>query len=65
MNIAVIEEKRKQKRVTITELCESVGIERSTYYRLQKHPESMKFSTWNKIADFLEMTQAERKATLL
>ena len=64
MNIDVIEEKRKQKRVTVTELCEAVGIERSTYYRLQKFPDTMKFSTWHKIVDFLEMTQAERKATL-
>ena len=65
MNIDIIEEKRKQKRVTITELCEAVGIERSTYYRLLKKPDTMKFSTWHRIADFLGMTQAERKLTLL
>jgi len=64
MNIDVIEEKRKQKRVTVTELCEAVGIERSTYYRLQKYPDTMKISTWHKIVDFLGLTQAERKLTL-
>ena len=64
MNIDIIEEKRKQKRVTVTELCEAVGIERSTYYRLQKKPETMKISTWYKIADYLGLTQAERKLTL-
>ena len=64
MNIGVIEEKRRQKRITITELCEKVGIERSTYYRLLAHPESMRISTWDKIVTCLGMTQAERKESL-
>ena len=65
MNIDVIEEKRKKNRVTITELCKAVDIERSTYYRLLKKPDTMKFSTWQKIADFLCLTQSERKAALM
>ena len=64
MNIGIIEEKRKQKRITVTELCESVGIERTTYYRLLKYPDSMKISTWYKIVSFLGLTQQERKQSL-
>jgi len=64
MNIGIIEEKRKQKRITVTELCDGVGIERTTYYRLLKNPDSMKISTWNGIVSFLGLTQAERKQSL-
>ena len=64
MNIGLIEEKRKQKRITVTELCEAIGIERSTYYRLLDNPDSMKISTWYKIVAYLGMTMAERKKTL-
>lgn len=64
MNIGIIEEKRKQKRITVTELCEAVGIERTTYYRLLKHPDSMKISTWYDIVSFLGLTQIERKQSL-
>lgn len=64
MNIGIIEEKRKQKRITVTELCEAAGIDRTTYYRLLKDPDSMKISTWDKIATFLGMTQMERKESL-
>lgn len=64
MNIGIIEEKRKQKRITVTELCEAAGIDRTTYYRLLKDPDSMKISTWDKIATFLGMTQTERKESL-
>ena len=64
MNIAVIEDKRKQRKVTVTELCKAVGIERSTYYGLLKQPERMKISTWDSIASYLGMTMAERKASL-
>lgn len=64
MNLGIIEDKRKQKRITITELCEAVGIERSTYYRLLENPDSMKISTWDKIASYLGMTQLERRKSL-
>ena len=64
MNIGVIEAKRKQKRVTVTELCEAVGIERSTYYRLMENPDSMKISTWDKIVSYLGMTMVERRKSL-
>ena len=64
MNIAIIEEKRKLKRITVTELCDAVGIERSTYYKYLKDPDSMKISTWQKLVNYLGMTLAERKSTL-
>lgn len=64
MNIGVIENKRKQKRITVTELCEAAGIDRTTYYRLLKDPDSMKISTWYKIVTYLGMTMLERKESL-
>ena len=64
MNISVIENKRKQKRITVTELCKAAEIDRTTYYRLLKDPDSMKFSTWNKIVTYLGMTMLERKESL-
>ena len=64
MNIGIIEEKRKQKRITVTELCDGVGIERTTYYRILKNPDSMKISTWYSIVSFLGLTQLERKQSL-
>ena len=64
MNIGIIEEKRKQKRVTVTELCEAVNIDRTTYYRLLENPDSMKISTWYKIVSYLGLTQVERKKSL-
>ena len=64
MNIGIIEEKRKQKRITVTELCDSVGIDRTTYYRILKDPDSMKISTWYSIVSFLGLTQLERKQSL-
>lgn len=64
MNIGIIEEKRKQKRITVKELCDSVGIERTTYYRILKNPDSMKISTWYSIVSFLGLTQIERKQSL-
>lgn len=64
MNIDIIEEKRKQKHITVTELCKNADIDRTTYYRLLRDPDAMKFSTWHKIVEFLGMTQAERKQTL-
>ena len=64
MNINVIEEKRKQKRISITELCGAVEIDRTTYYKYRMNPDMMRISTWKKIADFLGMTLAERKESL-
>ena len=64
VNFGIIEDIRKQKRVTVTELCEAAGIDRATYYRLQKNPDAMKFSTWHRIVDFLGMTKAEKQKTL-
>ncbi len=64
MNILIIEQKRIKKRITVKELCEAVGIDRATYYNIKKNPDNIKLSTWRKIADYLEMSQADRKASL-
>lgn len=64
MNIQIIDQRRTEKRISVKELCEAVGIDRSTYYNLLKNPESMKLATWRKIADYLELSTADRKASL-
>ena len=64
MNIQIIEQRRIEKRIPVTELCAAVGIDRSTYYNLLKNPDSMKLSTWRKIADYLGLSNADRKASI-
>lgn len=64
MNINIIEEKRKQKRISITELCKAAEIDRSTYYKYMRNPDKMRISTWQSIADYLGMTVQERKESL-
>ena len=64
MNIQMIDNKRKEQRYTVTEFCRQVGIDRTTYYKLLENPDSMKISTWNKIADLLKLNMAERKECL-
>ena len=64
MNINIIEEKRKSKRISITELCEVAGIDRSTWYKYLRDPDKMRFSTWKKIVDYLGLTVKERKDSL-
>lgn len=64
MNIQMIDAKRKEQRYSVTEFCKQVGIDRSTYYYLLKSPDSMKISTWRKIADLLELSVSERKECL-
>lgn len=61
MNFELIDNKRKQLRYTVTAFCEEVGIDRTTYYLIQKDPESIRVSTLNKMADVLNLTKAERK----
>ena len=64
VNIQMIDNKRKEQRYTVTEFCKQIGIDRTTYYNFLKNPESMKISTWNKIADLLNLTVAEKKECL-
>ena len=64
MNINIVEEKRKLKRISVTALCKEVGINRTTYYKYLKEPSSMRIDTFFKIADYLGMTVQERKESL-
>ena len=64
MNINIVEEKRKLKRISVTALCKEVGINRTTYYKYLKEPSSMRIDTFFKIADYLGMTVKERKESL-
>lgn len=65
MNIQIIDDKRKELRYTVTEFCNKIGIDRTTYYKLLEDPDKMKISTWKKMVELLELNATERKATLL
>lgn len=64
MDIQMIDIKRKEQRYTVTEFCKQIGIDRTTYYNFLKNPDSMKISTWNRIADLLDLSVSERKECL-
>ena len=64
MNFQVIDDKRKAKRYTVTELCDLAGIDRTSYYIYLKDPGKMRISIWEKLVKILEMTEAERRASL-
>lgn len=64
MNFQVIEAKRKKERLTVKELCENAEIDRTTYYKMKKNPDSMRVSTFRKIADALNMTDEEKMDSL-
>ena len=64
VNIQLIDEKRKEQRWTVTAFCEKIGIDRTTYYNFLKNPESMKISTFKKIAMLLHMNATEQREVL-
>lgn len=65
MNIQIIDDKRKALRYTVTEFCNQIGIDRTTYYKFLQNPDSMKISTWKKMVELLEMNATERKESLM
>ena len=64
MNIQMIDDKRKEQRWTVTQFCNEIGIDRTTYYKYLENPDSMKVSTFKKIAALLNMNLAEQKECL-
>lgn len=64
MNFQVIDNKRKALRYTVTDFCDQIGIDRTSYYKYLQDPSSMKISTWEKMVQLLGMTAAERKESL-
>ena len=64
MNIQMIDDKRKEQRFTVTEFCRQIGIDRTTYYKILENPDSLKVSTWTKMADLLNLSASERKECL-
>ena len=64
LNINIVEEKRKLKRISVTALCKEVGINRTTYYKYLKEPSSMRIDTFFKIADYLGLTVRDKKNCL-
>lgn len=59
MNIMAIEAKRKEKRITVNEMCDYAGIDRTTYYKIKTDPGRMRVSTLRKIAELLELTDSD------
>lgn len=59
MNFSIIDRKRKEKRYTITEFCNLLGIDRTTYYIYMKNPSQMSVSTLMKFAKTLSLTKKE------
>lgn len=64
MNFDVIEQKRKDKNLTITNLCSQAGIDRSTYYRMKDDARNIRFSTVTKLVSVLKLSAAERNKLL-
>lgn len=60
MNFDVIEQKRIEKNLTVTKLCELADIDRSTYYKVRENPEDLKWSTACKLASALKLNAAEK-----
>lgn len=65
MNLELMESKRREKRISVTEFCEEIGVDKSTYFRWKANPDSMKLATANRIADVLKMNQKERLKFLM
>ena len=64
MNFDVIEQKRKDKNLTVTALCKMAGIDRGTYYKAMDAPEAIRFSTVNKLVKALKLNAAEKARVL-
>lgn len=64
MNFEVIEQKRKDKNLTVTSLCSQAGIDRSTYYRMKEDSRKIRFSTVTKLVQALKLTAVERNRLL-
>lgn len=64
MNFDVIEQKRKDKNLTVTALCTMAGIDRGTYYNLLEDPKSARWSTICKLARALRLNAAEKSKLL-
>lgn len=64
MNFDIIEQKRKDKNLTVTALCNLAGIDRSTYYRIMENPDSLRFSTATKLVQALKLNAAEKSQVL-
>ncbi len=64
MNFDVIEQKRKDKNLTVTSLCKMAGIDRKTYYKAMDSPESIRFSTVTKLVQALKLNASEKAQVL-
>lgn len=60
MNIELIEQKRLEKNLTVTALCELAGIDRSTYYKAMEEPQNIRYSTVSKLVKALRLNAAEK-----
>lgn len=63
MDFEYIDLKRREKNLTVTELCERAEIDRSTYYKLKQN-QDIRLSTLRKLFDILELNMAEQRRVL-
>lgn len=64
MDFLQIDDKRRERRVTIATLCKEIGVDESTYHKWKADPTKMKVETLIKIADYLEMSEEEKISLL-
>lgn len=60
MNFDIIEKKRRLQNIPVARLCRLAKIDRSTYYKLLKNPDSATFSTVSKLAKAVDLSVTER-----
>jgi DNA-binding phage protein len=60
MNFKIIDQKRRDKNLTISELCRQANINRKTYYKALENPAGVRFSTADKLAKTLKLNAAEK-----
>lgn len=63
MDFEYIDLKRREKNLTVTELCARAEIDRSTYYNLKQN-QDIRLSTLRKLFDILELNMAEQRRVL-
>ena len=64
MNFDIIEQKRKDKNLTVTALCKMAGIDRGTYYKAMEAPDAIRFSTVTKLVNALKLNASEKAQVL-
>ena len=65
MNFNKLDEKRIENRFSVTQFCQLVGIDRSSYYNYMANPDTIKVSTLEKMFDVLSLSKKDRMQIML